>query len=510
MRVDIFSHSFMVSELSERQKQVVTAFSRGLVSYKKANDNGIMRNVMDKVWASAFDDRRFYRFHINLLNDFRKHVGYHQIASTEIQKNVHEIVMDDSFQVVHEVKEIRPLGGVGYEKQIELVEHIVSPGSNKILNLQAGAGKTLMAMHAMITLGLRTAIFMRGGLLSRWTPDLEKTFKLKRGELLVIRGGESLNAIMEMALENDIDQVKIFMISLDSYSDYIREFESKGVSAEYPIEPGKFFERLKVGFGILDEAHMNAHQVMKLFTYMHVNKFLSLSATLDTREAFKDRMYAVMFPREQRAGKDFYKVYIRAKCIKYQLHRPKAIRTTGFGGAYSHNAFEASLMTQKNKVALKNYIDLIGWAIDSHYVKVMKKGMKAIVFCGTVKMCTMLTKYFAKKYPHLDVRRYVSEDPAKNLQEAELIFSTVLSAGTGHDIPNLLVGIMTTAIDSQQSNEQTKGRTRPLKDFPDVDPWFLYFACSDIEKHMRYHYNKEKAFQNLVKSHSTEQAPITV
>jgi len=249
---------------------------------------------------------------------------------------------------------------------------------------------------------------------------------------------------------------------------------------------------------------------MKMFTYMHIHKWLSLSATLDTRDPFKDRMLAVMFPREQRAGKDFYKVYIKAQCIKYQFHRPKAVRYTGFGGAYSHNAFEASLMTAKNKAILKNYIELIGWAIETYYIQPMKKGMKAIVFCGTVKMCTLLTKYFGKKYSHLDVRRYVGEDPTKNLKEAELIFSTVLSAGTGHDIPNLLVGIMTTAIDSLQSNEQTKSRTRPLASFPEVSPWFVYFACTQIPQHMRYHENKMRAFEGLVLSHGSEYAPITL
>lgn len=510
MRIDIYSHSYMVSEVSTRQKYAVEQFCRTLIQYKMVSEEGKMSWKPDRVYASAHKDRRYYRFHINTLQNFLKAMAYNQIASAEIEKVEHLIEIDDDYKVDFPVKEIRPLGGKGYEKQPELLEHILNPGSNKILNLQTGYGKTALAMHAMRIQGLRTGVWMKGGLIERWVPDLEKTFVFKKGELLVIRGSSSLNAVMEMALENELHKIKMMMFSINTFSEYLKDYEENGVTDSYPVDPGQFYEKLKIGFGILDEGHQNPHQVMKMFTYMNIHKFLTLSATLDTRDPFMTKMYEVLYPRAERAGSDVYKAYIRAKAIMYQIRRPKAIRYTGFGGAYSHNAFEASLMSKRNKNELKNYIDLITWTIEENFIKIMEKGMKCIVFCGTVKMCTMLAKYYANRYKHLNVVRYVSEDPASNLQTGELIFSTVLSAGTGQDIPNLLCGIMTTAIDSQQSNEQTKGRTRPLRDWPDVDPRFVYFVSTSIPQHMKYHYNKQLAFSGLVLSHSSEQAPISV
>jgi hypothetical protein len=96
------------------------------------------------------------------------------------------------------------------------------------------------------------------------------------------------------------------------------------------------------------------------------------------------------------------------------------------------------------------------------------------------------------------------------LERSDIGVSTVLSAGTAVDIKNLRYNLMTTAIDSQQSNEQTLGRTRLLKDWPDITPRFRYFVCSSIEKHMLYHRNKLDYFKGKVKSHGQEQSPFYI
>lgn len=506
MRIDVYSHSFEVKEVSGRQKEAVEHFCRSLVQYEFVKEDGIMKRKPARVFASAFKDRRYYRFHVNLLDDFLKMLAYYQIANKEFDKHIHTADIRDEWRVEFEIKSLyNPR-----DQQPVLIDHVMNPGSNKIINLQTGAGKTLITKHVIKNLGLRTVGIMKGGFIDRWVPDLEDTFKFKRGELLVVRGGQSLNAIMEMALENEFSNVTCVMMSINTYSEYLKDYEENGLSDQYPIAPGQFFQRMGFGFGFLDEGHQNPHQVMKMFSYMHVHKFLTLSATLDTQDKFMTRMYEVMYPREDRFNAGFYRVYIRVKGIRYQIRRPKAIRYKGFGGAYSHTAFEASLMRDKNRVELKNYIDLIMWTLKTNFLDVMEKGQKAIIFCGTIKFCTLLTKYLQQQIRHLKVVRYVGADKMSVLNDGEIIVSTVLSAGTAVDIPNLRVGIMTTAVDSQQSNEQTMGRTRPLKDWPDVDPYFVFFVCSDIPQHVKYGQNKEGFFKNKVKSFGYEQAPISV
>lgn len=368
---------------------------------------------------------------------------------------------------------------------------------------------TFLTKYCMNELGVRTVCFMKSSYIERWVPDMEKTFKFKAGEILIVQGSKSLSAIQEMALNGDLQKAKIIFISTNTYSTYVNEVEEFGVSEKYPVPPGEFFSTLNVGLAVLDEGHQYPHMIMKLFCYTHVPKFVTLSATLDTMDAFMTKIYELMYPRDERCNGDYYDVYIRACSIRYQLNRPRAVRYKGFGGAYNHTAYENSLMTAKNRVELKNYLDLIKWIVDDKFVKVMEKGQKMLVFCGTVKLCTLVQKYLQKMFPHLTVGRYVSGDKM-SVFDGDIVVSTVLSAGTAVDIPNLRVSLMTTAIDSQQSNEQTLGRTRRLVGWPEVTPEFYHLTCSSIDKHMRYERNKMDFFNGKVLYYGVEQAPVMV
>jgi hypothetical protein len=114
-----------------------------------------------------------------------------------------------------------------------------------------------------------------------------------------------------------------------------------------------------------------------------------------------------------------------------------------------------------------------------------------------VEMCTQLTKHFSDKYPNLNVKRYVQDDPMENLLDAGIRFTTILSGGTAHDIPDLTTVILTIAIDSVQANVQAFGRLREL---PDSAVQFYYFVCDDIPKHTQYHERKVQMLEKRAKS----------
>lgn len=368
---------------------------------------------------------------------------------------------------------------------------------------------TLLSIHTMKRLGYRTSIMMKGGYLDQWVSVLDTSFEFERGALVKIQGSSSLHAIMQMAIDGE-RLPDVMLISINTFSEYIREYERNGVSQLYPIPPHEFFETMKIGLNIFDEGHQFPHQVMKLFVYTHIEKFVTLSATLETRNKFINRIYEIMYPRCDRFDAGYRKVYISAAAVKWQLKDSKSIRYTGYKGAYSHVQFEESMMLHKNKKVLANYVDMICEFAESEFIHHMEKGQKMLIFCATVKFCTMLVKEIQSRYPHMDTTRYVSADKRTVMDTADIIVSTVLSAGTAVDIPNLRVTWMTTAIDSQQANEQALYRTRPLKDYPDVTPRFIYSVCTTIEKHVKYHVNKLTAWKGLVLEHGSMQSPITV
>lgn len=505
MKIEVFSHSVKVSEVSQSKKQIVESFFKPLIQYEQETVEGKKTMVATKVYAYAGFGREYYRFHINLFKDFIGHLKYRQVPEAEylVVYRPHELT--DDHRVVFRIKSMfDPL-----EHQPMFIDYILSDGPNKIINLQTGKGKTFITKYCLEKMGLRAIAFMKSSYIDRWIPDLEETFKFKSGELLDIRGGNALRGLLEMDAE-DRAKIKMILISTTTMNEYIGEWQRERDTFDYPVSPEEFYDFLKIGVSVLDEGHQFLHQIMRIFSFAHVHKFITLSATLETRDPFITRMLQILYPLEERFGNDYYDPFIAVKALHYGLHRPRNHRYTGYGGAYNHNTFEASLLTKKNKVELKNYLDMIVHYVNQEFMSTYQPGQKMIIFCGTVNMCTVLTKYLQSIYRRLKVARYVSKDKATALQENDIVVSTVLSAGTAVDIPNLAVTLMTTAIDSQQSNEQTLGRTRKLKSFPDYVPKFLYFVCTMIGKHVDYHRRKIEYFRGKVVAHGMEYSPINV
>lgn len=506
MRLDVYSHSFMISEAIPPQKKVIEKFCGTLVQYEMEIKEGVRSYSAKRVFASSDPGRNYYRLHINSLKGFLEHLAYHQIKPDEYETVVHEAVIEDRHRITLKVLSLDE----PRDPQPAIIQHILNDGYNKIVTLQTGKGKTFLTKYSFKELGVRSAFFMKGSFIERWIPDMDESFDLRGQAILNVRGKEALSSVMHMALDGTLQKTKAIFISITTYNTYVNDVETYGVSETYPIAPGEFFDKLNIGMAVLDEGHQNPHQVMKIFCYTHVPKFVTLSATLDTMDAFMNKIYELMYPREERCNGDYYDKYIAVTTIKFQLNRPNRIRYKGFGGAYSHTTFEASMMTHKNKVEMDNYLKLIAWSVKEKFVDVMEKGQKLLVFCGTIKFCTLVQKHLQKLFPQLTVGRYVGGDKMSVFDASDIIVSTVLSAGTAVDILNLRISIMTTAIDSQQSCEQVLGRTRRMKGWPEVTPQFFYFCCTSIDKHVKYDKNKQEFFRTKVLSHGSEQAPVMV
>jgi hypothetical protein len=107
----------------------------------------------------------------------------------------------------------------------------------------------------------------------------------------------------------------------------------------------------------------------------------------------------------------------------------------------------------------------------------------------------------------LKVNRYVDEDPFEYLLEADLCFSTVLSAGTAVDISMLKTVIMSNSLDSIQSNIQAFGRLREIKD---LTLRFVYLVCLDIPKQVEYHKSKKELLIQRSKTYGEYFLPFAI
>lgn len=357
---------------------------------------------------------------------------------------------------------------------------------------------TATALLAMAKIGKKIAVVIKPMYIEKWVEDFTKTYEIDPNDIVVIRGSDQLIALTNLAKEGRLTQ-KVFIFSNKTLQNWFSAYEKYHhniLDDGYACLPYQLFPLLNVGVRLIDEVHQDFHFNFKLDLYTHVEQSISLSATLVSNAPFTTKMHELAYPPDDRYSDVALDKYIDSLAVYYGLQEPDRVRTQEYGGrGYSHNAFEKSIL--KRKDFLKRYCELIDYVLQISYFKCERAKKKVLVFASSIDMCTYLTNYFKTKYSHLDVRRYVAEDPYENLIDSEMCFSTLGSSGTAHDLPNLTTVINTIAVDSIQANIQSLGRLRKL---PDSATEFYYFVCEDIPQHIKYDLRKQQMLDRRAKS----------
>lgn len=493
MRLDVYSHNVKVSKFDRRGLSVLYEFCRPLTQMGVRPDGrgGFIREKL-RVFAAATSDRREFRFHRHQLDDLLRHLSYSGYAETDLH-----IVHHGDYEPVRVDFTVNK-NFILRDYQVPAVEYLTSDGRTKVLAIQTGKGKGLMSMKAMEVLGVRTCVVIKGMYVEKWVEEIEEVLGLKAGDVMVVRGSSSLKTLIQLGLEGQLD-AKVIIITIRTLMNYVKSFEKfVDVDMGYGCRPEDFYRILGVGLRIVDEVHQEFHANFKQDLYFHVPKTINLSATLEPDDPFMRRMYEIAFPRSLRYTGIEYDKYIAVKALFYTAEDISKIRYLGKRRSYSHVTFEKSIM--RNKTLTKKYLALIEGIVETSYLNVRENGQRMLIFAATIKFCTLLTEHLQKRYPDLDIRRYVMGDPYQNLMEADISVSTIKSAGTAVDIDGLRVTLMTDAMSSRQANEQTVGRLRRLKKWPDVTPEFIYLVCEDIPQHVIYHERKREFLQDKVLS----------
>lgn len=370
---------------------------------------------------------------------------------------------------------------------------------------------TLCSLFAVEGIGERTLLSIKPMYIQRWLDDLTKDtgiFKLKKDEIVVIKGGQALASVIKMALDNKLTY-KFIIISNKTLYNYYKDF-TEGVNMEkyFNVKPFDLFKVLKVGVRIIDEAHQDFHQCFKTDLFSHVPKTIELSATLTPDSPFLKNMYEIMYPLEDRFGGGVYNKYVNVFSVPYRLDKSNthSVRVNQRGMlSYSHGSMEESIM--KNKQRLDNYLNMVLDLTETYFIKKRHADFKLLIFAGRVELCKLIVEKLQPLYPDLKITKYTEEEDYSILADMDIIVSTPISSGTAVDIPRLQVCINTVAIGSTQANLQMIGRLRELRGV-DIKPTFLYLYCVDIAKHVEYHVKKRNhTFKDRVLSY-TDLVPI--
>lgn len=368
---------------------------------------------------------------------------------------------------------------------------------------------TALALKATQEIGTRTFLIIRPMYIDKWIGDVEAFFVTEPGDVMVIKGGASLKRLIELGQADEL-KAKFIICSNATLRMFLEEHEQyNGEVSSYGVSPSELCAVLKVGLVIFDEVHQDFHFNYRMFSYINVKKTIALSATLDPDDRTLKRRYQTAFPMELRSPPVEYDKYIEVQALFYSMESMNKVRYKNFFGQYQHVMYEQSIL--KDSKRMENYRRMIARVLKFDYIRVAQPGMRCVIYFATVDMCTQMQEYLSKVFPDRVIRRYVSEDDYHtNLMGAEIIVTTLQSAGTAVDIPNLAVNIMTVALNSKQSNIQGLGRLRRLKDFPDFTPKFVYLVCTSIDKHIKYHQEKLTKFEGKVLSHKELQTDFRI
>ncbi|QMP24167.1 helicase [Proteus phage 10] len=353
---------------------------------------------------------------------------------------------------------------------------------------------TFCAIYNMVKLEKLTVIVLMPRFILTWLTGLDDFVKLNPGDVMVVQGSAELNGCMKLAEENKLD-AKIVIVSLPTFQYFMSEYEdTNGKMKGYTHTPDEFWKLLNPGFLIVDEGHESIHALFKLDLYTNVMNKLVLSATLEADDEFINDIYYMIYPNSMRFKNGEYDKYIESIALMYGLQNPNLVKFKGFGGAYSHVKFEQSII--KNKKLLWSWLEFNRTIFEHLFIRKKEDGMRCLIYCATVEMCLLVASHLTEAYPELDIRKFTQEDPKETLYEADCSVSTLKSAGTGVDIPELFCVICTVAIGSKQQSNQSLGRLRRLKSFPDAVPRYCYLTCTGIKQHMDYHRRKVITFDN--------------
>lgn len=356
---------------------------------------------------------------------------------------------------------------------------------------------TLCGIAESISQNLAIAVLPR--YMEKWGGDLVENLGLKKKDIMMVSGSKQVKGLIHMVKHGTKPPfATIFsLVTLQNYFDTYEQ-DPKLCLEEYGCIPQDLWKLLGVGLVGVDEAHEHLYSVFRLTLHLHGPKLVALSGTMLSEDIFVEKIQKTIFPHSVRYDKIKMKKYIKLIPMAYEFSdmRRYKIRTSAFGRTtYSQVEFEKSIL--KIPQLTHNYIAMIKDVLDIGYIDGKMEGDKAAIYCGSIDMCTRVTNYLKQCYPKLDVRRYVEQDPYKNVIEADIRVTTIISAGTAVDIPNLRCLINTNNISSQKANIQTLGRLRELKD-RDVKMYYLY--CEQIPKHVQYHHQRMELYEERVAS----------
>lgn len=497
-RIRYYTHFFTVEPFSPRITGILFNYIGEYIEKVWFQERGSKpRLIPGKIYASRTVDNREFRLHMGQLKGFLDALSRHGVDESLIEFVNMERYKPRAYKF--KLTPEKTLRDYQMEARDFALDSDDSSFNSSLISIPTGGGKTVVLCSIAEAVGQNVAIAVLPRYMEKWGGDLVENLCLKKKDIMMVTGSKQLKGLIHMA-KCGTKPPFVSVLSLVTLQGFFDTYEKdpKLCLEEYGAIPQDIWKLLGIGLVGIDEAHEHLYSVFRLTLHLHGPKFVALSGTMLSEDVFVEKIQKTIFPHSVRYDKVKMKKYIKLIPMAYEFQdiRRSRIRTSSFGRTtYSQVEYEKSII--KNPYTLSNYLAMIKDVVDMGYIDDKKDGDKLAIYCGTIDMCTRVTNYLKSFYKDLDVRRYVEKDPYKNVIEADIRVTTIISAGTALDIPNLTRVISTNNISSHKANYQLLGRLRELKD-REVKMYYLY--CEQVPKHVQYHQNRMELYEDRVAS----------
>lgn len=315
------------------------------------------------------------------------------------------------------------------------------------LNLDTGDGKTYCVIASLCLHGVKPIIITHTeNIKEQWYKSFIKFTNIDPRRICDINGTKK----MENLFEED-DKYDVFLVNHGTIQAYAKKHGWDHLN--------RFFEVIKVGIKVFDEAHLHFKSIMQVDLNTNIFKTFYITATFERTDVGEDKVFHLCFKNiakygyETRGEKRKHIKYIAVKFnSKPNMEDQMSIKTRM---GFNRHAYVDYQMD-------KEFIfDVIKYVMDTFG----KVEGKCLLLSSKIESSERLSELIKEWYPEKTVGIYHSKIPKsekENIKEYDVISSTPQSCGTGFDVPNLRYNIMLEPYNAAITAKQVCGRLREI------------------------------------------------
>lgn len=351
--------------------------------------------------------------------------------------------------------------------------------SQLTLNLDTGDGKTYCVIAGLTFMKTKSIIITHiNKIKKQWYDSFLKMTDIDEQFICDIKGKKDIDKL----LERDDWKYKVYLVNHSSLRSYGEKYGWEKIT--------ELFNRIKVGVKIIDEAHLEFNNMIKIDMYTNTKKTIYLTATFARSEFKENKLFNLCFKNiakygiETRNDKRKHIIYIGV-LFNSNPTLNEQLSIKGRHG-FDRNAY---IDYELNK---NIFFDVIKYIID--YFK--DKEGKILILSSKIDSTKKIADYLKNIYKNKTVSIYNSTTPEDKKEKAlttDIISSTPKSAGTGLDNNGLRFEINTEPTSSEVLSNQIAGRLRAYGD--KEYSFYIELVDTGFDKVYNMYKNRQRYFK---------------